>query len=95
LHLLNALSIPERTSLRRLEAASRSGTLASKIEYKNYIALREGHAPCVSMYVELDDSAPELESGNEIKTLLQLFPEAGMNHPSHDLRKSQVLTINT
>ncbi|KAF4465900.1 heterokaryon incompatibility [Fusarium albosuccineum] len=71
LHLLHSLSIPQRATLDRM-----SDTPSIDIEYEERIFLSEGHIPSISLDVFPGTSVPELEAGNEIKTLLQLFPEA-------------------
>ncbi|PNY26804.1 Uncharacterized protein TCAP_03263 [Tolypocladium capitatum] len=76
LNLLHSLSIPERAALRRLTGATEGETSSPRIEYQESIFINEGQPPCISLHVNLDRSIPELESGNEIKTLIQLFPEA-------------------
>jgi hypothetical protein len=79
LHLLHALSLRERATLRRLTDETKDGASVPDIEYTEMIFLREGHPPGISLDVNPNWSIPELESGDEIGTLLQLFPEAGMN----------------
>ncbi|KAH7129868.1 heterokaryon incompatibility protein-domain-containing protein [Dactylonectria estremocensis] len=76
LHLLHSLSIPARAALRQLTGTTEGETSSPDVDYEESIFINEGHPPCISLHVNSDRPIPELESGNEIKTLIQLFPEA-------------------
>jgi hypothetical protein len=90
LHLLHSLSIPRRTCLRRLTGVAEGVTLSPDIEYEECVFLSEGHPPSISLHVKPNRPIPELESGNEIKTLIQFFPEAGTSQQSNSLRVAMV-----
>ncbi|KAH6889410.1 heterokaryon incompatibility protein-domain-containing protein [Thelonectria olida] len=78
LHLLHSLETPSRTVLQRLSGATEGEASSLDIEYEHGIFINEGQPPCISLHVRVksENSIPELESGSEIKTLIQLFPEA-------------------
>lgn len=76
LHLLHALSIPARTALLQLTSAN-DGASPSDIVYEEEIFLSEGNPPSIALHVDPDNLLLGWNSGNEIKSLIQLFPEAG------------------
>ncbi|KFY29082.1 hypothetical protein V493_02567 [Pseudogymnoascus sp. VKM F-4281 (FW-2241)] len=73
-HLLHALSIPAKAALRQLTSAI-DGT-PSDIVYEEEIYVREGSPPSIALRVDPDNLVLGWNSGNEIKSLIQLFPEA-------------------
>jgi hypothetical protein len=74
--LLHALSIPARAALRQLTSVI-DGTSPSDIVYEEVIFLSKGHPPSIGLRVDPDNLLLGWNSGNEIKSLIQLFPEAG------------------
>lgn len=76
LHLLHALGISARTALLQLTSAN-NGASPSDIVYEEEIFLSEGNPPSIALRVDPDNLLLGWNSGNEIKSLIQLFPEAG------------------
>jgi hypothetical protein len=75
LHLLHALGNPAKAALHKLTSAI-EGTSLPDIVYEQEVFLSEGHPPSIALHVDPDNSLG-WNSGNELKCLLQLFPEAG------------------
>jgi hypothetical protein len=75
LHLLHALGIPARVALCQLTSAI-DGT-SPDIVYEEAIFLSEGNPPSIGLHVDPDNLYLGWNSGNEVKSVIQLFPEAG------------------
>jgi hypothetical protein len=69
------LGIPARAALRQLTSAI-DGT-SPDIVFEEEIFLSEGNPPSIGLHVDPDNLLLGWNSGNEIKSLIQLFPEAG------------------
>lgn len=79
-HLLHSLSNAERAVLRYLVDEDTGGESFPDIEYKDSILLELGSAPSISLHVRSKRPFTEAEPGDEIKTLLQLFPAASTSN---------------
>ncbi|KAL3423491.1 heterokaryon incompatibility protein [Phlyctema vagabunda] len=76
LNLLHALSIPARAALHRPTGAVDGTVPTADVEYEEEIYLGDSHAPSIALRVDPDNARLGRNAGDEIKTLMQLFPEA-------------------